>query len=245
MAYINYSYSVNYANAIAEGKKTKSQIKKIVGRLPKELEFEQIFGEPSEWHHTSKFYNCTDMWEVPKEFLNFVKENKKYLRHLCDKTNCSSIYEWWEGADEDEINSTLQGLIENDKYDEHLKAKLQAEYFIDNIKEAVKVWATGSWVANGFDKLQETIAMWPLLEKAKPFYQMWLERGVELYVERYSVKYNWIVFWNSKTKNEYEVSFDEEQGYRTIEDGNFIYHEINPRCYWVKINITNKENEND
>ncbi|MEM4203192.1 MAG: hypothetical protein QXS54_03890 [Candidatus Methanomethylicaceae archaeon] len=96
--YYGYSFSNNYLQAYNEGKRCKSDILKIVGRLPKGVSFEKVFGKPCEWHHTSKYYNITYMWDIEPDYYDFVKQNKDKLKHMLYQHvvgNVDSLYEWW------------------------------------------------------------------------------------------------------------------------------------------------------
>lgn len=92
MAYINYSMSVNAANAYADGMKPKSKWTKA--DIIRGCEKAEISGDLllliknakasavkrlltyAEWHHTSKFYNDTDFYKVDLEWLEDVTAEK-------------------------------------------------------------------------------------------------------------------------------------------------------------------------
>lgn len=79
--YFNYSMSNNAVAAYAAGEMPASKAAKVWGfKSAKAL---RKCLSPSSWHHTSKFYNTTDFFDVESAYRDAELEDfQSYFRHL-------------------------------------------------------------------------------------------------------------------------------------------------------------------
>jgi len=92
--YVDNKRSTNSYIANSEGKFPKTQAGKILGVNPKMIEKYLL---PSEYHHTSSYYNLTDFYDIRPYFYIQNNMNKELLEYLEAKR-----------VDEEEINDTIK-----------------------------------------------------------------------------------------------------------------------------------------
>jgi len=115
MSYIGYSHSENYEIAYAEGKRTLSQISENLG-LPSN--YLKHFISSCEWHHTSKCYNKTYMYDLEdddiKKGIELAKLLKKDLNFLKSKEPLKEgwVIEMYNDIVDKNENETEEKIIE-------------------------------------------------------------------------------------------------------------------------------------